>query len=290
MSLSRVRCRRIDLCDLDRVADLLVQGFATRPRSYWVNALTRLQNHPTPETFPKFGSVLECDESLAGALLTIFTSIPQGDQNIIRCNLSSWYVSPPFRSFGSFLNAHAQRFQGVTYINTSPAPHTLPLIEAQGFKRFTDGVFLAAAASVRAASSRTTIYEYGKNNFPFKEVPASELQLFDHHHSYGCYCIWCEDGNGGSPFIYKRRYIMRRTVPCAHVIYCRDVADLSNHAAAVSRYIMLKGMPFMTVGSNGRVVNFAGQYFAGFRPMYYRGADAARAGDVAYTEGAIFGM
>ena len=31
----------------------------------------------------------------------------------------------------------------VTYLNVSPAPHTRPIIEAQGFARYCDGIFIA---------------------------------------------------------------------------------------------------------------------------------------------------
>ena len=39
--------------------------------------------------------------------------------------------------------SQALRHKHVTYLNVSPAPHTLPIIEAQGFARYCDGVFVA---------------------------------------------------------------------------------------------------------------------------------------------------
>ena len=51
-----------------------------------------------------------------------------------RCNLSSWYVEPSFRAYAPLLVSQALRHKHVTYLNVSPAPHTLPIIEAQGFR------------------------------------------------------------------------------------------------------------------------------------------------------------
>jgi hypothetical protein len=41
------------------------------------------------------------------------------------------------------LVSRALRHKDVTYVNVSPAPHTRPIIEAQGFARYCDGIFVA---------------------------------------------------------------------------------------------------------------------------------------------------
>jgi hypothetical protein len=60
-----------------------------------------------------------------------------------RCNLSSWYVDPAFRAYAPMLVSQALRHKNVTYLNVSSAPHTRPIIEAQGFLRYCDGIFIA---------------------------------------------------------------------------------------------------------------------------------------------------
>jgi hypothetical protein len=42
------------------------------------------------------------------------------------------------------------RHRNVTFVNVSPAPHTRPIVEAQGFARYSDGQFVAVPAFARA--------------------------------------------------------------------------------------------------------------------------------------------
>ncbi len=44
------------------------------------------------------------------------------------------------------LAAVATRLKHVTYLNTSPAPHTWPILQAQGYQRYSAGQFLALPA------------------------------------------------------------------------------------------------------------------------------------------------
>ena len=44
------------------------------------------------------------------------------------------------------LVSHAVRHKDVTYTNVSSAPHTRPIIEAQGFSRYSEGIFVAVPA------------------------------------------------------------------------------------------------------------------------------------------------
>ena len=56
---TRVRCRQIERTDLDAIANLLVRGFPATVKSYWVNALKTLDNHPAPEdAFVEYASIL----------------------------------------------------------------------------------------------------------------------------------------------------------------------------------------------------------------------------------------
>ena len=71
-----------------------------------------------------------------------------------RCNLSSWYVDPAFRTYAPMLVSQALRHKEVTYTNVSAAPHTWPIIEAQGFRRYSNGIFVALPALSFSAARR----------------------------------------------------------------------------------------------------------------------------------------
>jgi hypothetical protein len=76
--------------------------------------------------------------------------------------------------------------------------------------------------------------------------------------------------------------------PAAQLIYC-PCTDLVRLAGPVGKYLALHGMPFMVVPANGPIPGLLGKYFGG-KPMYYRGPDRPRVGDLAYTEVAMFGI
>ena len=138
-----LRCRQIDTPDIEAVASFLARGFPAHDRGFWLDAFARLTKHEPPPGFPKYGYVLESDRVVVGAILLICSTLPPNSDVTTRCNLSSWYVEPGFRPYASMLVAQALRDKNVTYINISPAPHTRPIIEAQGFLRYCEGSFFA---------------------------------------------------------------------------------------------------------------------------------------------------
>src|SRR5882724_3769733 len=149
MSPLQVRCREIGRADIDGVANLLARGFPRRPRNFWLLAFERLSNHATPTGFPEFGYLLESQSIPVGVLLLIFSSILVGAERTIRCNGCGWYVEPAFRSHAALLVSRALRHKNVTYTNITPAPHTLPILEAQGYRRYCSGRFVAVPALCR---------------------------------------------------------------------------------------------------------------------------------------------
>src|SRR3982074_2382780 len=89
-----VRCREIEISDLDRVIPLLTRGF-DRPRDYWVRTVDRLTSRRAPPGMPRYGYVPDNDDDLVRVLLLICASITRNGETKIRCNLSSWYVIRP---------------------------------------------------------------------------------------------------------------------------------------------------------------------------------------------------
>src|SRR5438067_13798026 len=131
--MHKVRSRRIEDTDVPGVIDLLTRGFERHPRRFWERVLGRLGDRPSPADLPRYGCVLERDGTLIGALLQIFSDVRTGDTIKTRCNLSSWYVDPKSRPYAPLLVSQALRYENVTYLNISPAPHTRAIAEAQGY-------------------------------------------------------------------------------------------------------------------------------------------------------------
>src|SRR5947209_8156542 len=142
-----VRRREIEEADLGAVAELFARGFRLRRKSYWLRGFSRMRGRTVPAGYARYGLMLESDGRPVGAILTIYSSVPADGGFAIRCNLSSWYVEPEFRSYAPLLASF--RDAAVTYVNISPAPNTWATIEAQGFNCIREGWFLSFPALSR---------------------------------------------------------------------------------------------------------------------------------------------
>jgi hypothetical protein len=284
----RVRTRSIVDSDLDAVARLLVQGFRRSTSRDWMGIFGRLATHQTPAGFPRYGYLMESDGAPVGVILLVSSSVSASDASVFRCNLSSWYVLPAYRGYGHLFISKILKKENVTYINVSPAPHTIPLLKVQGFARYNEGQFLAAALPFQSADDRGTrvvsVDNYANEG---REIEAHELLLS--HAQFGCISLWCIAGEHAHPFVFRRR-VIKGVVPCAQLIYCRNVDEFVQFSRPIGRFLARHGMPLVMIDSNGRIPGLVGIYVRGMLPKYYKGSLPPRLGDLAYTESALFGI
>lgn len=285
----RVRARRIEDSDLPGVVDLLTRGFgARRPRQFWDRTMGLLASRTAPANMPRYGCVLEHDGTLVGAILQIFSTIHAKDSCITRCNVSSWYVEPQARLYAPLLVAQALRHDNVTYMNISAAPHTRAIAEAQGYTRYSNGVFVAVPALSRSpAGPPVRVVEVSAD--PGIAVDSHERDLLLEHAQFGCISLWCVTREGAIPFVFRPRRV-KGIVNCAQLVYCRDLDDLVRFARPIGRYLAWRGRPLVIVDANGPIRGLTGKYFPDTMPKYFRGPDRPRLGDLAYTETAVFGV
>jgi hypothetical protein len=284
----KVRSRQINDSDVDGVADLLTRGFRIRSREYWQHAMKQLGSHPTPAGLPRYGYLLESGGVPVGVILLIFSSIPANDAANTRCNVSSWYVEPEFRSHAALLISQAIKHKNVTYVNVSPAMHTRPIVEAQGFARYTSGQF-AAVPALSGHCPDDTAKVVGIDTPPQAPFESSELKLLSMHRDYGCLGLWCVTAERAHPFVFMPRRV-KGVIPCVQLIYCRDVQDFVRFARPIGRYLALRGRPLVIVDSNGPIAGLVGAYLDGKSPKYFKGPQRPNFGDLAYTEAVMFGL
>jgi len=286
--VSRLRCRQISEADISAVAVLLARGFRKRSRQFWKQAVEQLSRREPPPSLPKYGYVIERDGVPVGALLLIYATVRMGGEIVTRCNFSSWYVEPEFRAQATLLVSMALRRKDVTYLNVSPAQHTVPIIEAQGFSRYCDGVFVAVPLLSRPLrGARAKVREAFRR--PEIAVDQSEHDLLLDHASLGCMSLWCATSEGAHPFVFRRR-LLEGVIPCAQLIYCRDVDDFVHFAMPLGRFLALHGQLLVMVDANDPVPGLVGKFFRGKMPKYFRGPQRPRLGDLAYTEIAVLGV
>jgi hypothetical protein len=282
---ARIRCREIGTADVERIVNLLTSGFRNRTRGHWVSALKRLSEHPTPPGFPKYGYLLESRDTPVGVILLIFSSILVEGETRIRCSTSSLYVEPAYRSYAAMLVSHALKYKQVTYFNITPAPHTLRILEAQGYTRYCRGWF-AAIPALCGRSHGGHVKAVAPDICPDENLRASEVELLLAHASYGCISLICDSANRRCPFVFvpRRKFGL---VPYAYLAYCRDMGDFVRFAGPLGRFLAWHGFPLVVLDSNGPIRGVTGMYFD-TRPKYLKGPHQPRLGDLAYSELAMF--
>lgn len=279
---ARVRCRQIAEADLGAVADLLTVGFPARTRGYWTRGLERLRARQPLEDHPRFGYMLECDERPVGAVLLIFSERDGG----VRCNVSSWYVDPDFRSFAPMLTSAAMKLKHVTYVNTSPAEHTRPILKARDYVCYSDGQF-AALPALSHPGRDWRVRDFNATDARHRML--CEAELLERHAQDGCTVLVCETPDGPEPFVLIPRHIFYSPLRLMQLVYCRDTQAFARAAGPLGRALLKRGIGGVILDANGFVPGLVGFYFRGKQPRYYRGPAAPRLNDLAFTEAVVFG-
>jgi hypothetical protein len=287
----KLRCREISRSDIDSVADLLTRGFLGRSRDYWMQGLRRQAEREVPQNYPRFGYMLDHEGAPAGVLLLLYSTRLSCGETSIHCNLSSWYVEPAFRNYAPMLTKIAQRHREVTYLNISPAIWTWPIIEAQGFRRYCNGLLFSLPALSRRASGMT-IEIVPADAKAVEGLETGEVELLTRHAAYGCLSLVCRRANGAAvPFILLPMRIRRGWIapPAMQLIYCRDMSEYVACAGAIGRFLLRRGKISVMLNSNGRVAGLAGVYTEARGRKYFKGPHPPRLADLTDTELMLYG-
>lgn len=288
----KTRCRTIEEGDLDAVIGLLRAGFADRSEAYWRQGLARHRAQPLPDGVPRYGYLVERDGEAVGVLLALYRAVEDATGTHLRCNLSSWYVKPEFRSLGTLLDGFAMRDKAVTYVNVSPAPQTWAMHKARGFKTICAGQMLTLPilgrhrGRARAVSPET-----------LARLPDAEARLVADHVAYGCLGLVWSEGEKTGALLFQRRAIKVLPgrlgwlrFPGLQLVYHSPDLDLAACLGAVGRHLLLRrAMPWFVLDALAPRTDLPGRYFPGRAPKFARGPHPPMPGDLAYTEIVLFG-
>jgi hypothetical protein len=281
---STIRCREISEADITGVIDLLVRSFAHSSRDAWRRALERIRQHSGVAGYPPLGYLLDCDGSTVGVLLLIFATLEENGKTCVRCSVSSWCVAPEFRPYAGMLVSQALKRREVTYINATPAPHTWPILEAQGYCRYSSGRFVSIPALHRAPTgcfvkAFTPLMQPGEDLTPF------EVALLVEHQRMGCLSLVCTIDGRRSPFVFLPRR-KRRIIPYVTLIFCRSIKDFVHCAGPLGRALLARGFVLAKVDVDRPIPGLKGRFMQG-KPKYFHGPNPPRFGDLAYCEHVI---
>ena len=201
-----IRCRQIIDSDVPEITALLARGFPSRDAQFWSNALAQLGARQSPAGLPQYGYLLESDNRPVGAILLVCAELRTAVTSVRRCNLSSWYVEPAFRSYAPLLVSRALAHKDVTFLNISAAPHTRPIIEAQGFLRYSDGVFVAVPA-LNGLFGSPGVAILDARTRPTVAFDPLEHDILLQHAELGCISLWCATSERAYPFVFRPRRV-----------------------------------------------------------------------------------
>ncbi|MGY2047156.1 hypothetical protein [Methylobacterium sp. JK268] len=289
-----VRCRPIEDGDIAGVVRLLARGFPAQPEADWRRGLARHRARALPPGLPRYGYVLVHDGVLVGVLLTLYSVVERDGGHHLRCNLSSWYVEPPFRSYAVLLDNHAMRDRTTTYVNLSPAPHTLAIHAVRGFQTYCRGQFLAFPALARRGTGQSI---HPCTNDALARLPPGEARLVTDHLAYGCIGMICSGAEGVGVVLFKWRSLNLRPggngvlrVPSLQLVYRSPSLDLASWAGALGRHLLRhQAMPWFVVDANEPVAGVPGRFFRERGSKIFRGAHRPDPGDLTYSEAVLFG-
>ncbi len=277
--------RIIEDGDVDAVVARLAAGFPTHPVAWWRRALERLGQRPSPAGYPRYGRLLETERRVVGVLLTIYAEmVDAAGTTFVRCNLSSWCVEREFGGHAPLLLGAALRDKSVTYINVTPAPHTQPIIEAQGFRPFAVGSLLTIPILARRRERMRVR--------PFAVTDASRWwdgRLVADHAALGCLCLVAEAEDGAHPFVFSSPRRLRRVLPATQLLYCRDISAYDRFAGTLGAALLQRGSAVTFVDGVDRLPGVPGRPVNTGQNKYVFGPHPPRPGDLAYTEFAVFG-
>jgi hypothetical protein len=280
----RIICREILDSDKSGVIALLLKGYQ-HDTEHWIRSLGRLARHPTPAGFPKYGYLLESGGKIVGVILLIVSSTPSGNDHSMKCNIAAWCVDPEFGSYAPLLHSRALKRKDVTYMNV-PGPNVQRIVEAMGFSRYCDGQFIAIPAlSKMRDDDQVRVVE--AHRIPDIKHDLFEQDLLLAHTQFRCISLWCLTADEVHPFVFHPVNV-RGFIPCARLIYCRNIDDFVRFARPIGRYLLKRGRPFALVDANGPIPGLIGRYFENSRPKYFKGPTPPRLGDLSYTNLSMF--
>jgi hypothetical protein len=286
---SSVKCRLIDDADHERVADRLAREFPARSRKYWLAALKRMGQRTHLESYPRYGHLLESEGEIVGVLLEIYFRRGEGETSAVYCNLSSWCMDPRFRGYAPMLNSAATKRKEVTYLNISPAPHTRAGIEALGFRRYCDGQLVCFPALSLPRHRGVKIMAFKPERPETNGLSPYERDVLVAHEALGCRALIAMVGGEAHPFVFMRRRVLRRVVPCEQLIYCRGLDDFVALAGPLGRYLLARGGFIAVVDADGPLPGVIGHFLADNGPKYFKGPARPTLGDLSFTELPVLG-
>ncbi len=232
--------------DVEQLCQFLYEAFKADgvPRAAW----KRLFDYTWFGEKPDFGYILAIGNEIVGFLGTVYARRQIGSQTNIVCNLSSWYIHPEYRGWGTALLASAMRDEGMTYTALTPGPTSqlvfkglrlAPLIE----RRIVMPPFLHA----ETLRGPRPIISF-KPAIVRQWLDERQRAIFDDHAAYDCLQLILSAGSERAYIVVKRRAMSLRRLhrlvpavakfPYSEILYCSAPSLLARYLEPVKLRIL----------------------------------------------------
>lgn len=234
--------------DLDKAADLLVEGFPERTPAFWQRAIDALKRHGGngPAEFPPAFLWLSKGKPVGVALTpAVVRRCPEGALRRI-VNISSWYVHPDHRWRAPLMLKKLTDAPDTVLTDLTPSPSVRRMLPQLGFRPINRGTrfaFLPAAALHRGRGERV-----------LELPPAEDPPVMGSHRVLGCVPLVVEGPAGSTVVIYRRARV--RGVPAADLVYVESHRALAGGFSALSRHLLGRGFMFLRVPALGEAGRF----------------------------------
>lgn len=237
-----LKLRSIDESCLEAAAKLLAEGFATRSLAFWRRGLRRLADHNSTMGEASLGNFLMAEDKPVGILLTI----PRHDTVTGRkvLNLSSWYVQEAHRWSAVRLMIAAMADKSAIYTDLTPSPAAADVNARFGFRSF-DAKELLAVLPWTAIVGRKQGKLIALDAVPPGAIPDALMRDLRKHRDLGCIVTVIASGARYHPVVLD--VAPRRGIPTARVIFAESIELVRDNLAALSRMLVLRGVPFLTL-------------------------------------------
>ncbi|WP_165838722.1 acetoacetate--CoA ligase [Roseicella frigidaeris] len=239
------RIRPVTPADLEPLARLLAAGFGESGigPAQW----RHLFGPPWPDDGGSWGWLLTVDEAIVGVLGTVRARHPlRGDAPL--CNLSSWYVHPDYRGWGSALLVAALGEADATWTSFTPSSLSLQALAALDFRRLdTARIFLPPLAHAETLAAPGLRIDCAPATVRGLLDPA-ERQVFDDHAPFDCLQMVARDATERAYLVLKRRRDplpggLRRLplrVAYSELLYCSAPALLARHLERIKLAVLAR--------------------------------------------------
>lgn len=201
---------------------------------------------------PSFGFVLSVGSQIVGFLGTIYSQRSLGGQaSELVCNLTSWYVQPEYRGWGSFLLAAALRDKVTIYTSLTPGPETRAMLQRLGFATLEKQRYFLPLLNGRIVRRRGLEFEHEPDkirNF----LDEANRRILDDHLPYNLLHLVVWEGGECTYLVLKRRIIRAWgpvRIPVSELLYCSDPKMLVRHFESIKLAVLVRQRAFVFIAN-----------------------------------------